>query len=259
MTQPADRTGGTAARPTPYSLIFGPDVFDEARFRAVREEDAGSAWSPLQLFMTPAAGELLREFTPPGGGRELIAQVSALVFSAYRFWLHGRHVYRLTEPQVRGLVAGRPEIAGPVVPARPAGYVQLPRNLIWARVSEDAVPEPADGFFWSASTAEEGGTERLDLLYALGVRAGRPGLSLFDVTLESTVRLEDWANADARAEGQDFANILPGGELQGYHAILTAAEALKLAALCFTAISGNAAQWSVGVEAGQTVHAAPDG
>ncbi|HEX6306580.1 MAG TPA: hypothetical protein VFZ69_00255 [Longimicrobiales bacterium] len=258
MTQP-EHTDGSASRPTPYSLIFGPDVFDEARFESVRAEDAGAAVSASQLFMSPSAGGLLREFTPPDGGPDRVAQVSALVFSVYRFWLHGRHVYRLTEPQARPLLAEKPGIAGPVVPPLTAGYVQLPRNLVWSRVSEELAPEPVDGFFWSAPGAAAASAARLDLLYALGVRAGRPGLSLFDVTLESVVRLEDWANADARAEGEDFANILPGGELQGYHAILTAAEALKLAALCFALIARAGSQWSVIRESGQIVHAAADG
>jgi hypothetical protein len=41
------------------------------------------------------------------------------------------------------------------------------------------------------------------------------------------------ANLKARSEGDDFANVLPGGELQGHFAVTNTAEAVKLAARCF--------------------------
>lgn len=243
-------------RISPYQLIFGPDVFDQTRFEAVREQaDDHGAVAPQQLFMLPAAGELLHEMTPPEGGKDVVAQVSALLFSAYRYWRHGRRVYRMPEAMVRAVIA--PDAPLPAAPRAPAaaGYVQLPRNLLWARVSDQAAPEPVDGFFWSAPAAgETGATERLDLLFALGLRPGRPGLSLFDLSLDAAAQLSEWATVQGRPEGEDFANVLPGGELQGYHAITTGAEALKLAARCFAAIADPTLQWSSTEEAGELVH-----
>ncbi|MBR9990139.1 MAG: hypothetical protein KFH98_10305 [Gemmatimonadetes bacterium] len=256
-----------APRPTPYQLIFGPDVFDGSRFEAIREQaDAQHAHTPDLLFMLPAAGELLRELAPPEGGRESVAQVRALLFGAYRYWRHGRHVYRMSGPLLRELLApGHEPTASPRPPA-PAGYVHLPRNVVWARVSEDAAPEPVDGFFWSVPSRDEAHEDaqaasagRLDLLFALGVRANRPGISLFDVALDATAQLEEWATVKVRPEGDDFANVLPGGELQDYRAITTRAEALKLAALCFARIADPAWSWPGVEEAEETVHSPADG
>lgn len=242
-------------RITPYRLIFGTEVFDESRFEGVREEaDTHGAVSSAQLFMLPAAGDLLRDLTPPEGGREIVAQVSALLFSAFRYWRHGRRTYRFTESELRDVVALPEPRAEPRPPAN-AGYVQLPRNLVWARVAEEGAAEPVDGFFWSAPAVEEtGAAERLDLLFALGVRAGRPGLSLFDVSLDAPAQLADWATVSARPDGEDFENVLPGGELQGYLAITTGAEALKLAALCFARTVDPGVTWATVEEAGDTVY-----
>lgn len=248
-------------RVSPYELIFGAAVFDQSRFEAVREQaDAHHAASPEQLFMLPAAGELLRDLAPPEGGRDTVAQVRALLFSAYQYWRHGRHTYRITEPLLEQITDPDADLPAPPMPSSEAGYVQLPRNAVWARVAEDAPPEPVDGFFWSAPHGDDAGTAgRLDMLFALGLRPGRPGLSLFDVSLDAAAQLIEWAKVDARPDGDDFANILPGGELQGYRAITTGAEALKLAARCFARIADPAVQWSAVEQTGETVHSPANG
>jgi hypothetical protein len=254
--------------PTPYDLVFGAPGFDEARFDQLAEEDGGRAAAPAELLMLPTGGALLREMLPADvegtAHVALVRQVGALLFHAYRFRLHGRCVYRLTPVQLQPLLDGT---APPPdwqfrVPG-PAGYVQLPRNALWARADEGVAPEPVDGFFWNAPEAaadpapapdspatgsadspatgsadspaapDPPGVARLDLLLALGVRAGRPGLSLVPVSVEAPATLEQWARVEARPDGTDFANVLPGGELQGYHALTTQAEVLKLAVLCF--------------------------
>src|SRR5690606_16088398 len=120
-TEPA---GPGDFRPTPWELVFGEAVFDEKRFDALRADpDAAGAASPSGLFMTPVAGALLRDFVPEGGGREMVAQASALLFAAYRFWLHGRHVYRPDEAKLRSLLSAEHDFADPIVPPRAAGYV----------------------------------------------------------------------------------------------------------------------------------------
>jgi hypothetical protein len=252
MSELPDTPGRGAPRVTPYELIFGAPSFDEARFEAVRAEAAQmAAQSSAELFMLPAAGELLQAMTPAAGGMDAVAQVRALIHAAYRFWLADRHVYRIPEPMLRDLLADTG--AAPALP-QPAGYVQLPRNAIWARVSAAAAPEPIDGFFWCLDGAPDG---PLELLFALGVRAGRPGVSLFDVRLETVAQLEHWGSAKVRDEGDDFANVLPGGELQGYLALTSAAEGLKLAALCLARVGAGA--WSSARSGTQHVHEPADG
>ena len=248
-------------RLSPYQLIFGPAVFEESRFIAVREQaEAHHATSPTELFMLPAAGDLLRELVPPEGGRETVAQVRALLFSAYQYWRHGRHVYRMTDAMFESVVAEGATPERPPHPPAEAAYLQLPRNRLWARIADDAPPEPVDGFFWSSPGAGANGAgKRLDLLFALGIRAGRPGLSLFDLSLDTPSQLAEWATVDARPDGTDFANVLPGGEMQGYHAITLGAEALKFAALCFARIADPALRWDVVEQQGEAVHIPANG
>ncbi len=76
------------------------------------------------------------------------------------------------------------------------------------------------------------------MLLALGVRAGRPGLSVIPASV-AFARPADWLHEAARTEGADFANVLPGGELRGLHAVVSAAEVLKLAARVFWLMSAG--------------------
>lgn len=226
------------SRVTPWDVVFGGGAFDARLDELEAQAPARSATTPTELFMLPAAGELLRELLPESTAdahREVVAQISALMFHGFRFRLHGRRVVRVDEAAIRRLVDDRPHVGEWAFRAPgPAGYLQLPRNLFWARVAEDAPAEPADGFFWSAPEPEEGVRgARLDLLVCLGVRPDRPGLSLVEVGVESGGPLQHWADVQARHDGSDFANLLPGGELQNYYALATQAEVLKLASLCF--------------------------
>jgi hypothetical protein len=245
MTDSQDQPAATGPRVTPYELVFGAPAFDEGRFELLREQvEAYGATRASELLLLPAAGELLHELMPvaaaddehtaAGAYRDVVEQTGALLFHAFRFWLHGRAIYDVPAALLRpalqhGHAVGEWQYRAPAA----AGYVQLPHHLLWARVAEEAVPEPVDGFFWSAPAAEENAAiDRLDLLLVLGVRRGRPGVSLVEVSVEGG-ELQRWADADARPGGGDFDNVLPGGELQGYHALTTPAEALKLAVLCF--------------------------
>lgn len=246
-------------RPTPYDIIFGGPGFDESHFELIREQaEARPSPSATDLFMLPAAGTLLKDLIPESEAgashhRELVGQVTALTFHAYRFWLHGRQVRELDEGAARAVLTRTEPVGewGMKAPA-PAGYVQLPRNLLWARVDADAPPEPADGFFWSTADDIEGAAPRLDVLLALGVRAGRPGITSVDVSIEAADTLQHWTDVEARPGGVDFANVLPGGELQGYHALTTQAELLKLVARCFWCI--DVAGGGAGEGAHRVVH-----
>jgi hypothetical protein len=201
---------------------------------------------PTALLMLPAAGTLLRELLPEAeestSHRDVVTQTAALLFHGFRFWLHGGANFSVGETELRALLSstqavGEWQLRTPA----PAGYLQLPRNVIWARVAEDGPAEPLDGFFWNMpAEAEMQRGERLDLLLCLGVRRGRPGLSLVDVSVESAEPLQHWGDVQARPDGDDFANILPGGELQRYHGLTMQAEVLKLAARCFHHLDRNA-------------------
>jgi hypothetical protein len=260
-------------RPAPYDIIFATPGFDPAWFERLREEArAHPARAPDELFLLPASAVLLRELLPAAEAgaadaadeaaeaaaeaaeagavgaagaagvthRELVEEARALFFHAFRFWLYGRRTWSLEEAALRGLlVRTAPVGEWSGRPPHPAGYVRFPRNLVWARVADAAPAEPVDGFFWSRP--EEDGPPRLDLLFALGVRPSRPGISVVRVAVEALDALQQWADVEARPGGTDFGNMLPGGELQGYHGLLTRTEALKLAVRCFWLIEATGA------------------
>ncbi|HEX7091352.1 MAG TPA: hypothetical protein VF192_14515 [Longimicrobiales bacterium] len=266
----ADAAAG--ARLTPYELVFADTELERDGFPALREEAearGADVTVPERLLLLATAGRLLREL---GATDATLEPVGMLLFQAYHFWDVGKRVYVLEPALARALAEGAPgvlrEIAGRAPPAAaaphapapaaphapapaaphapaaaalhppaPAGYLQLPRNLFWARVDEAATPEPVDGLFWTmAREGDAGGPPaRLDLLLALGLWPGRPGLSVIPVAEPLAGRsLADLALARARPDGADFANVLPGGELEGLFALTTPAEVLKLFALVWS-------------------------
>ena len=219
-------------RRSPYDLVIGG--LDEARLDAIEAEsrELGSEpVSPDELVQRTAAGEAVRELVGGSAGGA-VREYGALLFHALHFRRAGRILIDLEEEVLRALTEpgdaiGRRSLAPPVV----AGYARMPERLLWAPVAEDAPPEPVDGFFWS--WIERADEQRLELLLCLGLWPGRPGFSVVPV---SAVVPEDpghWADAEGRLEGDDFANVLPGGELDRLLSVTTPLEALKLASRLF--------------------------
>ncbi len=219
--------------PTPYELVFGDPTLARRLDTIGAEAEARQvdAADPERFLQLAAAGELLRELRPEGADAGGLLDLGRLIFHAYHFRRAGEPVYRLEEPLARQLLASPPPVGAWTLTAPdPAGYLALPRQLLWARVAADAAAEPVDGSFWRVD--EAAANQRLDALLVLGLRADRPG---FSVAGMSAVVPDGghWADLQARADGPDFANILPGGELRGLHGLVTEAEVLKLLSLCF--------------------------
>lgn len=246
-------------RDTPYDLVFrrGRIDFEGERFPAVRaeaEQRGVPLDDPERFVMLGSVGALIREMVLDEAAAddtgevwqalpaEAVAQMGALLFHAFRFGHTGGRVHPIDEETARALAAeparegaarassaqSGDRGAAPITAPAAAGYVQLPRNLFWARAGESDAAEPLDGFFWSL------GERRFDVLLALGVRARRPGFTAIPIGIELDApgAPPSWADAKARDTGADFTNILPGGELDRLLGITSAAEALRLAALC---------------------------
>jgi hypothetical protein len=251
-------------RPDPYALVFGAEGIDDRLFPPIAAE-ADARGAPLHdpdrfLFLT-SVGHLLQAIAgpadQPAGGEEpgegkgeAMRQHGRLLYHAFLFWRAGKPVEELDARQLRPLLDGDREAArrdwALSAPA-PAGYLRLPRNLVWAAAGPGLRPEPADGFFWALHTASpgqdgpDGGAaggepagasgQLLHLLMVLGVRWDRPGFSI--VTASGLTGGEPhWADLDARPGGVDFHTTLPGGELDRLYSVETTAELLKLASLC---------------------------
>ncbi|HET9984740.1 MAG TPA: hypothetical protein VFQ38_14180 [Longimicrobiales bacterium] len=240
------RDAGPAARLTPYELVFGEGAFEAESFPAIRAEAEAHGIptaDPDRFLLLAAAGTLLRELVPDDAPREAFREIGILLFQAYHFWRFDRRLFVLTEPLARSLATSTPHVGEwELTPPAPAGYLQLPRQLFWARVAEGEPAEPIDGFFWTMVGAEDPAMPpyaRLDLLLVLGLRPGRPGFSVMDVSAPLGGGPGHWADLEARGEAADFANVLPGGDVAGLHALVTDAEALKLCSLCFWYVAAH--------------------
>lgn len=223
-------------RVTPYDMVFGTGPFEPERFPAIAGEAEGRGFDlldPERFVMLGETGVLIRLVLGDEDAGGAVSQLGALLYHAFHFWQAGKPVFEITEADARALIAATPDAAARYAPREPAGYVQLPRNLFWSRIDPAAPAESVDGFFWVWREFQAPKPARLQLLLVLGLRADRAGLSLIDIAEDVPAKPGAWAETQARVDGEDFANVLPGGDIQRLHAITTPLEALKLAALCF--------------------------
>ena len=229
-----------AVRPTPYDIVFGPEVFEAKIFPAIQSDwDAGSAATDATgAFLTrTAVTEVLADLLPDADPDPQATRSTGLfLYHAFHYWLTGKQQVDVTSDELERLLAadGTPETT--LVPPAAAGYAQLPRNAFWAQTAGDVPAEPIDGFFWTRLGSVPGDMP-LDLLFVLGVRSGRGGVSLIEVHARDPEG--EWTKEVARADPEDFANILPGGELQNYRGVRTTRAALRLAGLVFGAMKGG--------------------
>lgn len=227
------------ARPSPYEIGTPGRAFRERVFGEIREE-AGTSGADLAdpgaFLRLEATGSALRELCGDSGGGIWGDPFGAFIFHAFHFWVAGERLYSVGEGAARSLAASPPESFRwqgelPAV----AGYVQLPIHLFWSPAGEEGSAEPVDGFFWTQCAGRT-----LSLLVAMGIRRNRPGFSLTELPPAGMAGAGEWPCAQVREEGEDFAPVLPGGDLGRLHSILTLGEMLKLAArIFFASVSGE--------------------
>jgi hypothetical protein len=237
--------GREPPRLTPFELLAAngdlesetlPRIANEAETRGVDAVDPGT------FVMLATVGNLLRELQAPRPSGEPadgsgIVHFGALAYQLFRFWRAGKPFFVADEDALRAIVAHASDYAPSLgeSPA-PAGYLQLPRNLVWASVAPEEAPEPVDGLHWAA-----GDGRRLDIVIVLGMRAGRPGVSVIDLSVDlASEPPEGFANLDARDHADDFSTTMPGGEIRGLFSLVNAAEVIKLIARVFAHVSGDA-------------------
>lgn len=237
--QPDDgATAGLADHgPAPRAGTGAPPMERDARGRRDAEPGFGAEPSAPEFGSTEAVRP---EGEPAGGGAPDVAgarddalkQYGRLLYHAFHYWQAQKPTRRVDEDGVRWLLDEVTSVGDwTLTPPAGSGYLQLPRNLIWAEPAPGLTPEPADGFFWHF-TEPDGMAPHLHVLLVLGVRPDRAGFSV----VPATGVLDDerhWAEVDARADGTDFETSLPGGEMDELYSIENAAELLKLASLCF--------------------------
>ncbi len=216
---------------TPYDSIFAREEFETdifPRITADATEHAMDTWSVDAFLQLPATGALLEKLSPPGAGEASpITGVASLAFHGYHFWRGNRTTYAINEPGLRALLDPAYEPIGtwPLAGLVASAYVALPANLLWAQ-TDAGTPEAMHGFFYAIPPSPSDG--RVDVLVALGVRPDRPAFTAIDLTVPLPAPAPGhFGDIQARESGDDFANILPGGELRGLFAVTNAGEVLK--------------------------------
>lgn len=258
MSEDGDTSSAAAetSRLTPYELLVSEAVEVE-RFPAIREEAAVrgvNTLDPEQFVLLASAGSLVRELLPDrvssgdeaeeSGRRPLragpVQEVGRLVYHAFHFWRLNKPLLLAPEALVRWVV--RPDRApepNRFQPPAEAGYVQLPRQLLWSS-AEAGTSEAVDGFFWTVAKRAGNEIRSIAMLFCLGLRPGRPGFSV--VGMEEAMPpggVAGWAQNRVRQGGADFSNVLPGGELKHLLALTTWEEALKLVDLLFGYVASH--------------------
>lgn len=214
---------------TPYALIFRDTGITEEYFPRIREQlpEDGARRERDAFFTAPAVGDLLAAIAPETGAGA--TQIGLLTFHAFHHWRTGARTWTLEEEELRSLLAGGPLGGWKVEPPAEAGYFQLPRHRFWVASDPQTPAQPVDGFFWVAA---QGGREwSPELLLVLGMHGGQGGVSVVELASSPLPPDGHWGDVDGRGDGEDFANVLPGGEhLLG---LRTAGEALKLVSRIF--------------------------
>lgn len=252
------------ARLTPYEMLLPDDGFPDRHFAAIGEEAAErgvDAANPAAFVMLGAVQAALAELRAEDAAPESANDHGSVLFFAYHLWRTEGTVVLAQQKTLRALLSGKSEpkstghksLWAKEFGGR-AGYVQLPRHLVWLEeprndpqeapndpqagrndpqagrnVSQETRSDPhesVDGFFWCADSRGA-----LHLTLVAGMRSDRPGFAVVPVPPLPLDTLPDWAAGPAREGGVDFSTELPGAELDGLMGIRTPAEVFKLAAL----------------------------
>jgi hypothetical protein len=225
------------ARITPYEVGIPGRDFATRVFAGIRAEAEARGVDPTDpgaFLMLGEVGRAIREIQGDERGGDSVHYLGAFLFHCLHFSEAGEPLFVLEEDAAR-LLVGAPQLAdwGGDLPAF-AGYLQLPRNLFWSDVGAAEAPEPLDGVFWTRSSLDT-----LSLLVALGMRSGRPGLSLVEIPPTPLDVAGRWPNHAVRELGADFETTLPGGELGGLYSLTTVGEVQKLMGRVFAYLAAS--------------------
>lgn len=214
------------ARPTPFELAFGPlaaDWFPDIA-AALAHATASSADRDAFVLVQPV-GALLRELIPDDAEPEALEAYVRLLHHAYRHWVAGGWVYRVSDAALE-----RATRDGPVSShlAHQALYLQLPEHRVWRAPGADETPEPLDGMFVT-ETATPG---TIAVLGISGMHRNRLGFSA--VAVDGRADPDDPDGREllveiARADGTPaFAPLLEGGREAGVYSLANAGELLLM-------------------------------
>lgn len=213
--------GIEVARRTPYEAVFSAEGFDEEGFAAIEREarDSGADLDRREEFVrSNTVADLLGRLVPEGFETGALDRYLEILFHAYHFWRAGRPIYAFEETVVRALVEEPPDLGDwSLTLPHAAQYLELPKNLFWAGVTEGP-PEPVEGLFVRVDRETA-----VDLMVVLGMWPDRPGFSAATLVLpfDAPLTIE---NAGA------FRSPIPGADLAGLYSLGRGEEAVALLA-----------------------------
>lgn len=211
-------------RRTPYEVVCGDEWFAGEGFPALEAEAAErdiALTEREQFALLARVGAVLQRVVPEEIEPAALANYLDIIFHSYQFWKAGCQVYAFEEGVARSLVETAPALSDwmPRSPARSV-YLELPRNLFWAAVTEAGPPEPVEGIFLALG---DDATARISALAVLGMRPDRGGFSVVEVSA-------DLVEAAAQSDPGAFVPDIPGADLAGLFALHNPAELLMLVA-----------------------------
>jgi hypothetical protein len=214
----------TVGRITPYEVAFGEERFAEQDFPALAAESerrSVSTWRYDQFTQLGGVAALLEQLLPENAEPAAVDQYFRILYHCYHFWNTGRPIYAFEAPVLRSLIEVPPDLSEWSFRApAPSLYVELPKNLFWAQVTESGPPEPVEGMF-AAHEADRPAAEA-DILVVLGLRSDRPGFSVAGLRL---------APGQGRQldEPAEFESEIPGAEQAGLYSLQRYSEAATVA------------------------------
>ncbi|NIN72387.1 MAG: hypothetical protein GTO46_10820 [Gemmatimonadetes bacterium] len=214
----------TVGRITPYELAFGEERFAAHAFPALADEGERrgvSTWRYDRFTQLERVAALLEQVLPDNAEPGAVEQHLRILYHSYHFWSAGCPIYAFEAPVLRSLIEVPPDLREWSLSApAPSLYIELPKNLFWAQVTEPGPPEPVEGMF-AAREADRPEAEA-DILVVLGVRTDRPGFSVAGLRLGP-------GQAHQLVEPAQFQSDIPGAEQAGLYSLQRHSEAAALA------------------------------
>jgi len=215
-------------RVTPFELLFATPHEAGTFSASVAEESEGRGAdidAPHAFVTMGVVTDFIRRIEGEDAPPEAIHQYGALAFHALHFSRAGLPLYLLSTHAARYLVEGRG--GDDPAPLSPAGYLQLPQHLFWLNDGSDT-PQSVDGIFWKTTASGF-----VHTLLATGMRSDRGGLGVVPLPEAPLADATGWLDVDARGDGSDFHNAMPGAEIDALYLFSTSGEVLKLLARFF--------------------------
>jgi hypothetical protein len=214
----------TVGRITPYEVVFGEERFAAEEFPTLAEESVRrnlNTWRYDQFTSLGRVAALLEQVLPDDAEPAAVDQYVRILYHGYHFWSAGFPFYAFESPVLRSLIEGPPDLCEwPLRVPEPSLYLELPKHLFWAEVTEAGPPEPVEGMFVARAADPPSG--EADMLVILGLRSGRPGFSVAGLRL-------DLGQARELDEPAAFQSDIPGAEQAGLYSLRRHSEAATLA------------------------------